>query len=619
MPKLSKKKFQRIVRSIKVQNLTPRQPANAGAIDDQGSANQASMTPPDADFSNDPEGSFSDHVQIDDVTNIASDFSDLDSFLLNYKLKYNLSWPAIETLGSAMRLSSNEPVKNSKYSFLSAIGRSDNYIEKTLYFCRNCPYYSATVSSPSCPDCNTKLRADDYCLIFSIESQLREIVNASFVNKIKENHWITEKNYSSVQFSTSMLELRQNLLSGYDLLGSSSERRKYITLSLNTDGVSESKSFQKSLWIIFLVVNELPMKERYKLSNVILAGVHYSPSKPNFEVILPEIVDRLVELEEEGFQPSIEGIADRVYPFVNIVSCDKPAKSAVSNTTQFNGKFGCPYCLNPGETVAGRWVYPLRLNTELRNPTSYFTDRDSAISSNKPVHGIKGKCIFENLKAFRIYDGFILDYMHGSLLGIGRNILSFYFNPQHKSKKFSLFSKLSMISSDIKKIKTPFFFPRELEDLNSYDKWKANQIRAFFLSYAFPVLQKYLSGQILEHLGLFSAIMHLCLLDCITSETIAQIDRLCKHFLEFHQKIYGEESMTSNVHDVCHYSYFIKTYGAFFNYSLFPFEEINRKIHQYSCLLDIGSSVHSDFGLILSVPLVLYPLHPLLCVECKLL
>lgn len=32
------------------------------------------------------------------------------------------------------------------------------------------------------------------------------------------------------------------------------------------------------------------------------------------------------------------------------MTCDAPAKCLFQNFKQFNGKYGCPYCLHPGES-----------------------------------------------------------------------------------------------------------------------------------------------------------------------------------------------------------------------------------------------------------------------------
>lgn len=59
---------------------------------------------------------------------------------------------------------------------------------------------------------------------------------------------------------------------------------------------------------------------------------------------------------------------------------------------------------------------------------------------------------------------------------------------------------------------------------------------------------------------------------------IIDVENLCQHFLELSEKIFGVHFFTSNVHDLNHYALFLKRFGSAFNYSLFPFEDLNRKM-----------------------------------------
>ena len=47
----------------------------------------------------------------------------------------------------------------------------------------------------------------------------------------------------------------------------------FITLNLNADGIQPHKSSTQTIWPILLVINEVPLKRRFALENVILAGV----------------------------------------------------------------------------------------------------------------------------------------------------------------------------------------------------------------------------------------------------------------------------------------------------------------------------------------------------------
>ena len=53
-----------------------------------------------------------------------------------------------------------------------------------------------------------------------------------------------------------------------------------ISFLWNTDGIPLLKSSKISIWPIFLVINELESKHRYKSENMLFAGIWYSSKNP---------------------------------------------------------------------------------------------------------------------------------------------------------------------------------------------------------------------------------------------------------------------------------------------------------------------------------------------------
>lgn len=75
-------------------------------------------------------------------------------------------------------------------------------------------------------------------------------------------------------------------------------------------------------------------------------------------------------------------------------SVDLPARSLCTNMKQFNGKYGCVYCKNPG---ASRDGMPMIRNWppglwELRTHSSFVEDAREAISSREAVCSFKLTC-----------------------------------------------------------------------------------------------------------------------------------------------------------------------------------------------------------------------------------
>ena len=59
-------------------------------------------------------------------------------------------------------------------------------------------------------------------------------------------------------------------------------------------------SSDKTIWPIYLTINELPYEERSKY--LILAGLYVGPKDPNLKVFLTPFVNEANKLSDEGVQ-----------------------------------------------------------------------------------------------------------------------------------------------------------------------------------------------------------------------------------------------------------------------------------------------------------------------------
>lgn len=126
---------------------------------------------------------------------------------------------------------------------------------------------------------------------------------------------------------------------------------KNISLMLNTDGIPIFKSSKFDLWLLYLVINELPYKERISRDNMIFAGLWFGSSKPVMLTFLQPFHSALSNLENEGLL--VETFDDHFTAHAILLAgtCDLPAKCLVCNTVQYNGFYGCLKCKQPGQTV----------------------------------------------------------------------------------------------------------------------------------------------------------------------------------------------------------------------------------------------------------------------------
>ena len=72
---------------------------------------------------------------------------------------------------------------------------------------------------------------------------------------------------------------------------------------------------------------------------------------PRMDTILTPIVSALEHLHDIGFTWNCNGNIVSTKVFLCLLSCDSVARATLQNLKKFNGKFGCGFCLHPGEVV----------------------------------------------------------------------------------------------------------------------------------------------------------------------------------------------------------------------------------------------------------------------------
>jgi hypothetical protein len=123
----------------------------------------------------------------------------------------------------------------------------------------------------------------------------------------------------------------------------------YITLTINADGADVSKSKKHgSLWPIQGIINELTPKVRFDWNNLLLIGIWFG-SDPDMAVYLRPLIEEVkatyeVPIEFKIYESVVQiNIAPLIFPVDSVARCWLQEKS------QYNGYFGCGYCLHPGK------------------------------------------------------------------------------------------------------------------------------------------------------------------------------------------------------------------------------------------------------------------------------
>ena len=186
-------------------------------------------------------------------------------------------------------------------------------------------------------------------------------------------------------------------------------------MSWNVDGISLLKSSKKSTWSILATVNEIP----YTISknNIILAGLWQDCRKPKMAMFLKPFVNECRYLSEHGMKcTTIFSKKEEIIFKVHLIlgSVDTIARPVIQNLKQFNGIYGCPYCLQKGETLEDNRLVRVYCNQEAPEKTLRLLEEHTeiAVNSGKPYKGVKGPTIMSLVPNYNVLKCLPPEYMH---------------------------------------------------------------------------------------------------------------------------------------------------------------------------------------------------------------
>ncbi|XP_074612396.1 uncharacterized protein LOC141866757 [Acropora palmata] len=364
-----------------------------------------------------------------------------------------------------------------------------------------------------------------------------------------------------------------------------------LSLKVNTDGVPIFKSSGFSLWPIFFEINELPPKKRRQVNNLVMGGLWFGEHKPVMGTFLKPFQEALSRLEIQGttFQlPNKETIMSKVYLVSGIF--DLPAKSMVLEEIQYNGFCGCTYCVEAGKSVKAKdggrgWVHVYPFNDESETGHAERRTHKGTIANGKkslqdplgkPVFGVRGVCQFASLKYFDVVDGVAVDYMHGILLGVSKQLLKLWLDSQFSGEDWYCGTLVALIDDRLMSIKPPNVItrvPRSLEHHRKY--WKASELRSWLFHYSLPCLRGILPEKYLNHYLLLVNAIWLLNQESITKEDLACSNFCLLKFVLYFDGLYGERHLTINVHNLLHVHRSVSQLGPLWANSSFEFEDAN--------------------------------------------
>ncbi|XP_021344066.1 uncharacterized protein LOC110443942 [Mizuhopecten yessoensis] len=519
-------------------------------------ASEEENIPLDEDL--EPEVEHDDNMPIYEGATITTGQSAL--LILSLAFRHSLTGECISDILTCVSLHCLR--KNSIHSSLYKFRKYFSELKTNLKlhsYCQKCDYL-LTQDNRICPVCSSE--TDDsstYFVEIPVEEQISELFRRKTFHDLILHRFERKKKRASCVEDIYDGELYRKYSRKEAFLDS-----KYnISLMWYTDGVPLFKSSKVSLWPLYFSINELPYKERVKPENLLFAGMWYGKLKPTMSTFLKPFHETMDKLNKHGVYVECNHCNEKFTSKALILcgTCDLPAKCMMLNMTQFNGKFGCPRCMQPGKVVpTGKGhtrVFPFdeeNVDGPCRTRENFIQHGEQAFETNSITYGVKGPSWLTAISADAI-QGTSIDYMHTVLLGLIRRLLTLWFDSKFSSRAFSVSKLVHKTDRRLATIKPPHFvtrLPKSILEHSQY--WKASECRSWLFYYSVPVLFGILDPVYFHHYLLFYEAMYLLNLDSISQGDLQHCDELIITFCCQFSALYGKEHMSANLHQLLHIS-----------------------------------------------------------------
>lgn len=555
------------------------EPSKFDVIDNEGEECSDTNTYEDDDFFN----TITDELI---HPNLSCKVSDAMLMILSFFLRHRLTWVALEdmlTLFDAL-IGTQSRLPKTKYFFQKVFRVDKDETAIFHFYCKNCQLYIDNYENldnlrkieeeVTCPNCKTmfslhKMNDGHFFIHLPIRKQLKQKIIANDI-----------LNYDTDSHSECITDLFDGTL--YKSLRKKIGDQKLITLTMNTDGVRVFKSKRKSsFWPLQFFINEINPIQRFKVKNILLSGIWYGKD-PDFHLYLKPFTDELAELNRnkikinsgtEWLEITVRGI---------LMSCDTPARCKVLTMKQFNGSFGCTYCLHPGTveehstnnnrkySVFPKYEYTLRTHEDTLNLMNDF------YITGETINGILGVSPLIAIEDFNLIDGTPIEYLHCVLEGVTDLFGQLWFEPSNHFEDYYITPRgKEIINKNIECIKPLKSFTKNPRPLEDKEFWKGNELHKWLLFYGYPCLKGVLKEKYLKHFALLSESIYILLKTSISPTDLKKAEINLKTFVLNFENYYGLNKMVYNVHLLTHLVQCVVKCGPAWVYSNFNFESNN--------------------------------------------
>lgn len=354
----------------------------------------------------------------------------------------------------------------------------------------------------------------------------------------------------------------------------------HLSGQLYTDGAALYVSANVSVWPVFVTINELPYKERFKKENILLPVLWCGPTKPPVNLLLSAAFSDLQVLAN-GVKLEAKNIGQKEVK-LSIINAtgDTPARSLLLNMCQFNGANSCQCCEQPGEprpNCPGVRYFPYRPSEMKPRTVGSMEACGMKGTERKPYLGAKGPTILSKIMPDFV-DGVAIDPMHQIYGGVGKKVTKLLIDTSKKSKKWSKSDCIGLINEKLLNIKPPAHIPRVPRALSEVAYWKCSELKAWLLHYSLPVLDGILDSNYMKHHATLVAAIQLLSADTVSSSDISTARVLLNEYVAQYPDFYHPYFMTINVHLLLHLPDLVEKLGPLWVFTCFPLEALNGEI-----------------------------------------
>lgn len=380
--------------------------------------------------------------------------------------------------------------------------------------------------------------------------------------------------------------LRKGIKRSLKKLGKEAINLKTLQISINVDGLPLFDKSRKELIPILGSINDF--------KDVFIIGAYYGTDKPDCNEFIRDFVTEAIDLTLNGIKIGKKTFKVRIASII----CDVPAKAYLLAIKGHAGYNSCTKCLIQGKektlcltcSIPGnrkrnckkckarkkiRWkgvCFP-GVGYEKRTHKNFEKYVD-----NKYHHK---ETMLTQIPDLDMVQDICLDYMHLLCLGVMKRLLKIWFEVP-EFKQFS--GNHKKIISDYLKQKvasdTPIEYARKIESLDSFDHLKATEYRQLLLVSGPVLFKPFLNKKYFNHfLKLHYASRVFCCPDlCKNVANINYAEQLMEDFVTDFAQLYGENSVTHNIHCLVHLGDEVRRKGSLDKFSAFKFENFMKII-----------------------------------------